>query len=304
MVQLVCLQCKKIFNARSSPSREGRTKFCSKKCFYESRQEIPAYNTLDLTGQRFGRLVVIKRADKESTEKKKKAYWECQCDCEKTTIAETSNLRGGQTKSCGCLKKERTKKSNTKHGFFGKPEYRAWASMMTRCFNTKNKGFPDYGGRGITVCERWRKFENFYADLGQRPGKGYSLERLRNNGHYEPGNVIWATPKQQSRNKRNNIILTHNGQSNILADWAEELNIGDGAIRARLRRGWTIEQILNSPLGTRVVDKKSNNIKLTDELVRMIRQSPKDCAALARELGLSQACVYNAKHRITWKHVL
>ncbi len=132
------------------------------------------------------------------------------------------------------------------------PEYAAWDSMLRRCYNAKYREFDYYGGRGISVCDEWRNsFAAFLRDMGERPD-GMSLDRIDTNGNYEPSNCRWATPKEQTRNRRNNVYITHNGESMILNDWATKLNVSSAALRSRLRYGWSISETLETPIHRRV----------------------------------------------------
>ena len=148
---------------------------------------------MDLLGRKFGRLTVISRAESKGG----KAYWNCQCDCGKETVVYGSYLRTGHTKSCGCYNEDK----KIKHKMYGTPEYRSWNHMLQRCNNKNSHKYSDYGGRGIVVCEKWLAFENFFADMGQRP-HGKTLERIDVNGNYEPSNCKWATATEQQRNQR------------------------------------------------------------------------------------------------------
>lgn len=194
-----------------------------------------------LPGQRFGRLVVLSASGKSRV---------CQCDCGNTITVENANvLKSGNTLSCGCLRKEITGSSSLKHGATrdrgSTKAYRAWQGLIQRCTNPKNAKFSRYGGRGITVCERWlHSFEAFHADMGDPP-PGHSIDRIDNDGPYAPENCQWASGKRQARNKSTNRVLTFRGKSQTLAEWAEELGIPRNTIQTRLRLGWSVERALS-----------------------------------------------------------
>lgn len=152
---------------------------------------------IDLSGKRFGRLVVIEKTDRRSGTN---AIWKCKCDCGKETFVSSGNLRSENTTSCGCLNKELV----IIHGQYQSSEYYAWQHIKDRCYNLKNKRYKDYGGRGITVCDRWKdSFENFLADMGPKPSNKHSIDRIDNDGNYEPKNCKWSTATEQARNQRN-----------------------------------------------------------------------------------------------------
>jgi len=151
---------------------------------------------IDLAGKRFGRLVVIK----EARRKNKIALWECQCDCGKISIVYGGNLRMGYTASCGCYAIEIRSKNSKKHGMTNSKVYRTWKHMRSRCENSNVERYPNYGGRGITICERWLTFENFFEDMGQPPTVKHTLGRKDNDGNYCPDNCRWETKLQQSQN--------------------------------------------------------------------------------------------------------
>lgn len=153
---------------------------------------------VDITNQRFGRLVAIRHVGNDVRSKR---IWLCQCDCKNEKHIRAGDLRSGKTKSCGCLQIENGSFRST-HGQTGTPEYLAWAGMLTRCNNPKSSNFEYYGGRGIKVCERWLQYENFFADMGQKPTPTHTLDRINVDGNYEPANCRWATKKEQAKNKR------------------------------------------------------------------------------------------------------
>lgn len=201
----------------------------------------------DLTGLRFGRYAVSGPAGRA-------AYgalrWNCQCDCGARREVDGQSLVSGRAQSCGCLKRERM----TSHGQSGgansspSPEYNIWTSMIARCSNPKSQSWLRYGGRGISVCERWRvSFDAFLKDMGERPSRLHSLDRINNDGNYSPDNCRWATKKEQARNRSRVHMLHFNGQSLSVAEWAEHIGIPYATLRQRLKK-WTLEKSLTTPL--------------------------------------------------------
>lgn len=183
----------------------------------------------ELVGVNYGRLTVVAFAGVSN----KNSNWECLCACGVRVIVNRCNLRSGHTTSCGCAQIE----SRRTHGMTGTPEYMAYRSMLARCYNRKTSGYSNYGGRGIRVCARWRgSFELFLTDVGLRPSVKHSLERLDNNGGYEPGNVEWANKAAQCRNKRTNRWITAFGRTQCIKDWAIEFKLDLDTLRARLVR--------------------------------------------------------------------
>lgn len=194
-------------------------------------------------GTRFSRLLVIGEPFKQDG----RFRVLCRCDCGNELVVRCLSLVNQNTSSCGCLHKEGVAALNRKHGMSKTPTYVTYLNMVNRCTDTGNKKYADYGGRGIMVCERWREsFENFLADMGQRPANG-TLERINLDGHYESANCKWATWKEQQNNKRSNRILEHDGQVLTTQQWAEITGLSRSVISHRLRRGWTVAQALTTP---------------------------------------------------------
>lgn len=200
-----------------------------------------------MIGTTFERLTVI--AAVASTGK---TLWLCRCQCGEEKTVRADHLRAGRTRSCGCLSSTATAARNveaTKHGHSVggvSPTYRSWQSMRTRCLNPNSDQWPDYGGRGISICERWSSFENFLADMGERL-PGMSIDRWPNhNGNYEPGNCRWATMSQQENNKRGNVTINYGGETLTVAEWAKRTGIGYQTLRKRLAAGWAPERILTA----------------------------------------------------------
>jgi hypothetical protein len=187
---------------------------------------------IDLTGRRFGYLTVIKRRGSRGSF----AAWECRCDCGVMKVVGGRELRIGHTKSCGCFRRAFSTKKNRKHGRFGTPIYRSWASMVYRCTNPSSSCYHNYGGRGINVCSRWRSFENFLADMGERP-RGRSLERIDNDGNYEPGNCRWATAGEQATNQRRVRLLETSHGMLSKTQIAKIAGVTPCCIKHRIRRG-------------------------------------------------------------------
>lgn len=194
---------------------------------------------IDMTGKTFGRLTVTAY---DSTSDSGRVNWRCRCECGNEAIVVGQNLRNGNTLSCGCLLHRRgLEHPNATHAHSGTggrrtPEYRAWSNMMTRCYNAKNKSYADYGGRGITVCERWREsFVAFLADVGRKPS-GTTLDRIDNDGNYEPGNVRWASYFVQARNRRDTRLSMESAA-------AVEAALRSGVPQRRLAREYKVARV-------------------------------------------------------------
>ena len=201
---------------------------------------------IDLIGKIFGRLTVVSR---ENNDKWGHSKWLCICICGKKTVCHIANLRSGSTQSCGCFNKEKTREVCTTHGYCGTKIYHIWDGIIQRCTNPKASSYKIYGGRGIKVCQRWNKFENFLNDMGDRPTDEHQIDRINNDGDYSPDNCKWSTKKQQARNKRNNRLITHNGKTLCIAAWGEKTGICRKVITYRLKAGWSINKTLTTPTG-------------------------------------------------------
>lgn len=192
----------------------------------------------DKVGKRYGRLVVQAYLGR--------SFWRCLCDCGKESRVKTDVLNSGKTRSCGCLHADTTRARSLRHGHSPRikitREYGAWVNMRQRCTNPNVKNYPHYGGRGIRVCERWQVFEDFLADMGPQP-LGETLERIDVNGDYEPRNCIWADYKAQQNNRRNNHLLTFNGETLGVTEWERRTTISRHTLLARERLGLPIEEI-------------------------------------------------------------
>jgi hypothetical protein len=190
-------------------------------------------------GDRFSRWTVVSESDRPGS----KSY-NCVCDCGSERIVRKEKLLNGSSRSCGCLRNEEL----TTHGLTANAirkdssEYWIWNSMIQRCHNPRNVQYPEYGGRGILVCDEWRTFENFYRDMGPRPSKGHSIDRIDNDAGYSPSNCRWATRQEQNLNKRDSRRLTANGVTKCLQEWARDLGCSHATILHRIKAGWTEEE--------------------------------------------------------------
>jgi hypothetical protein len=181
-------------------------------------------------------------------------WYECRCSCGTIKDVRGYTLTGGRSRSCGCLRNETTIRTKTTHGKAKKydraPEYQVWAGMKNRCSDPKSDRWMRYGGRGIRVCERWLdSFENFYADMGDRPGPGYQIDRIDNDGNYEPGNCRWVTRLVNANNKESSRMIEFQGKVQSLSSWARQVGLTKGALETRLNAGWSVARALTEPTG-------------------------------------------------------
>lgn len=235
-------------------SREEKTTAFT-SVYLKEGESVPRIK--DISGQKFNRLTVVERAESRILPSGvKSGQWLCRCDCGRLTVVNTSHLISGHTKSCGCYAKEKQIENGqkTKHGLTysedGKVKriYRIWSHMKTRCFNSNDDHFKDYGGRGITMCDEWKdSFQAFYDYVSQLPHygeEGYSIDRINNDGNYEPGNVKWSTAYEQTNNRRNTIIVEFGSKNHTLAEWSKITGICYQTLFARYKAGKTSEEIL------------------------------------------------------------
>lgn len=243
-----CLMCDRDATARGlCLMHYKRERTAGRLATYEKAQVGPAYNRMQLKGQRFGRLLVVAEAGvivRQSGISQKRSLWECECDCGNRVTITGNQLTAKKTSSCGCLKIEVTKSRSTTHGLTETRAYRIWQAMKTRCSNPSAINYMNYGGRGISVCARWKSFDNFISDMGF-PLPRQSIERINNDGNYEPSNCRWASRTEQSRNKRTNRIITFNGTTKPLIAWAETIGIDQSSLRERLAN-WPLAHALTT----------------------------------------------------------
>lgn len=200
------------------------------------------HNYINIVGQIFGKLIVVEYAQNNRWGH---SLWACQCDCGNEIIVSSNSLRKGNTKSCGCLV---LKHGHSRKGRWSKI-YRSWSHMVQRCTNQNNKRYCDYGGRGITVCKEWLKFENFLEDMGGNWEPGLTLDRTNNEKGYYKKNCRWATRKQQAGNKRNNLTITHKGVTQLITQWAGKLGVKYSTLRYRFCvLGWSAEKAITTPV--------------------------------------------------------
>jgi hypothetical protein len=207
-------------------------------------------NIKDITGRRFGRLVVLRwLGPRREGAGSVSTWWECKCDCGTIKEARGGPLKDGRTTSCGCYIKELLPTVRRTHGARSSPEYGIWTNMKTRCLNPNNPNYKYWGARGIRICQTWvDSFETFYSDMGPRPSPCHSIERRDNEGPYSAANCLWVEQLIQANNKSNNVNVTAFGRTMTVAQWAREVGaVDEFAIHKRLRRGWAPEEAITTP---------------------------------------------------------
>jgi len=207
---------------------------------------MPATSLIDLSGKRFGRWLVIARSVAKKSGHRQPSFWDCRCLCGAIRTISSADLRNGKTKSCGCLRANLQTTHGQCCGNKWSGTYASWMAMRNRCSNSRSKAYRHYGGRGIRVCRRWQKFENFFADMGKRP-PGLTIERKNNNGNYCPSNCKWATKSEQCSNTRRSRILKCFGQTKTITQWGLLYGVNPITIHLRLKMGWSIKDSVSKP---------------------------------------------------------
>lgn len=203
----------------------------------------PKYNnrSFNLAGRTFNRLTVEGFAGRDC---RGNYIWSCRCECGTETLVSAHYLKNGGIKSCGCLVNDVCGTATRTHGLSKTRLYGLWCNAVRRCTLPTHRDYENYGGRGIKMCDRWRQsFEAFLQDMGQRPSPRHELDRIDNDGDYEPGNVRWATRKEQCRNTRHNRFVEYNGERLTIAEWSERTGISARTIQKRLHRGCTMDRV-------------------------------------------------------------
>jgi hypothetical protein len=201
---------------------------------------------INLKGQKFGRWLVLSRAENN---KHSQPQWLCKCVCANERVVPAKSLRGGDSKSCGCLNKDVHRrvciKRNTTHGLSNNRVYNIWVNMRQRCFNKRYRDYKNYGARGISICLRWESFECFLADMGYPPSGKHTIDRIDSYGIYEPSNCRWVLMKVQQNNRTNNRLITYSGETKTLQQWADLYRLGHKVISYRIAKGWSMDDVFN-----------------------------------------------------------
>lgn len=242
---LLRCDCGNIISEQPNRIIGGHKKTCGRSCPICKEMQGPQFDFSGYVGKKNNELTVVGLVSKG-----KQTLLRCKCSCGSEVDVFPYQFKSGAVKSCGCL---RNIFHDTPDGRSSHPLYKIWYQMMRRCYNEKASAYNRYGGRGITVCEEWHDFLAFlkWSDsVGGRP-EGYTLDRINNDGPYSPENCRWATMRDQSRNKSDNIIIEYNGKSQTLTDWANELGIKQITFHNRYVRGWSIERMMTEPVHTK-----------------------------------------------------
>ena len=262
---------------------------------------------LDLTGQKYNRLKVVnfdgvRRDSKGRTFR----YWKCKCDCGSEVYLTTHALRSGNTKSCGCYNLELLKKRNYLHGMSNSRIYTTWKNMKSRCYYPKNAEFKNYGGRGIKICDEWKNdFQVFYEwSIKHGYKEELTIDRIDNNGNYQPDNCRWVDMAVQSRNTSRTRYIEFNGKRLTICEWGIEIGGTSTTVLYRIEQGWSVEEAIMTPIGKkdwipkilptddeRVVNNKKNYIRFIGYF-----NDPKDTIKnIAQRIGITDSCLRDWK---------
>lgn len=206
-------------------------------------------NRIDISGNRYGMLTAIKFYSIIG----RRTFWECLCDCGNIHRCDMCNLKNGSTQSCGCLRDKLLQENHLTHGEASvhskTKEYKTWVEIKTRCYNSKSKAYQYYGGRGISMCDRWRNsYENFLNDMGRAPSKSHSIDRIEVDKDYEPSNCKWATRIEQMNNTSRTMRVKYNGQIKPFSDWCRELGLNSDRVYQRIHKlKWSADEAFNTP---------------------------------------------------------
>lgn len=206
----------------------------------------------DLTGKKFSRLTVIEQLSERCVNGAVKYL--CLCECGNKSKVQANKLRSGVTRSCGCLTKDKA----TTHGMYKSTEHSSWRSMKNRCCNKNHMHYKNYGARGIKICNRWKNsFQNFYDDMGAKPSPKHSIDRIDNNGDYEPENCKWSTEIEQARNRRGTKMYTYKNETKYAREWMDIYEISNNVFYRRVNQGWSFDKIIETPINTKFRNNKS-----------------------------------------------
>ena len=244
--------CGNFINVRTTDLKNNHTQSCG--CLH--KEMLSKAKLIDLTGQVYERLTVIKRVDDYiSPSGSHQVQWLCKCKCGKEVIVTGNNLKNGNSKSCGCYNRELLTKTNLTHNASNTRLYHIWICMKDRCYNPKNKKYKDYGGRGIIICDEWindfEAFANWAYDNGyiENVSRGEcTIDRIDVNGNYCQQNCRWVNQKVQTNNKRNNHYITYNGETHTVTEWNNILGYKKGVLSRRIFSGWSIEDAFTKPV--------------------------------------------------------
>lgn len=270
----------------------------------------------DLTGRRFGRLVVVEPVRRKIIPPTNYyIFWLCQCDCGETSEAETHNLKKGRTRSCGCGERESRFTAQRTHGHTSgdvggaSPEYDAWLHIKQRCLNPNDKAYKRYGGRGITIHPGWEtSFEAFFQHIGSRPSPKHSVDRTNNDLGYIPGNVKWATRTEQSNNRSNTIRIEAFGTVKTLPEWSRIFAIKQPALRARIDRyGWEPERALTEPtryMGRSVEEQAANALRHAKERQRAVKRATPRWLTKEQQRAMAQMKAHASRIGMHLDHIV